>query len=103
MALASASIPLKLARGQHGQVLLFKKTTGCLTVTLTRSSKVHGQIRYVFFSFAKLCTKQKSCTAGLWMRYQIAASVQRSKQNGEFRDQRVAGKGIKLKVISGGQ
>lgn len=56
-----------------------------------------------FFSFAKLCTKQKSCTAGLWMRYQIAASVQRSKQNGEFRDQRVAGKGIKLKVISGRQ
>lgn len=54
MALASALVPLKLARGQHGQVLLFKKTAGSLTVTLTRSSKVHGQIRDFFFlqSFA---------------------------------------------------
>lgn len=49
MALASALVPLKLARGQHGQVLLFKKTAGSLTVTLTRSSKVHGQIRDSFF------------------------------------------------------
>lgn len=57
MALASALVPLKLARGQCGQVLLFKKTAGSLTVTLTTSSKVHGQIRDFFFS-AKLCTKQ---------------------------------------------
>lgn len=64
MALASILVPLKLARGQNGQVLLFKKTAGRLTVALTRSSKVHGQIReavfffFFFFFFAKLCTKQ---------------------------------------------
>lgn len=49
MALASILVPLKLARGQNGQVLLFKKTAGRLTVALTRSSKVHGQIREAVF------------------------------------------------------
>lgn len=51
MALDSALVPLKLARGQPGQVLLFKKTAGCLTVALTRLSKVHGQTRGLLFSF----------------------------------------------------
>lgn len=74
MALASALVPLKLARGQHGQVLLFKKTAGSLTVTLTRSSKVHGQIRDFFFS-AELCTKHSLQTGEPEVRYQIASAA----------------------------
>lgn len=68
MTLASILVPLKLARGQNGQVLLFKKTAGSLTVALTRSSKVHGQITEAFFplSFAKLCTKQSLQTGEQW-------------------------------------
>lgn len=76
MALASVLVPLKLARGQHGQVLLFKKTAGSLTVTLTRSSKVHGQIRDFFFFFsAKLCTKQSLQTGEPGVRHQIASAA----------------------------
>ena len=61
MALASVLVPLKLARGQHGQVLLFKKTAGSLTVTLTRSSKVHGQIRDFFFFFLQSFALNRVC------------------------------------------
>lgn len=75
MALASVLVPLKLARGQHGQVLLFKKTAGSLTVTLTRSSKVHGQIRDFFFFSAKLCTKRSLQTREPGVRHQTASEA----------------------------
>lgn len=60
MALARIPVPPTLARGQHTDKSCFsKKTTGSLTVTLTRSSKVHGQIREFFFFLSfLLCTKQ---------------------------------------------
>lgn len=90
MALASILVPLKLARGQNGQVQLFKKTAGSLTVTLTRSSKVHGQIRgFLFFFFCKALhyTEFADSQAGEQrVRHQITKMIKRRDGN-DFQDQ----------------
>lgn len=59
MALASVLVPLEVGQRAARTSPAFQKDRGSLTVTLTRSSKVHGQIRDFFFFFsAKLCTKR---------------------------------------------